>query len=498
MKFNQLTKSISLALLASSTAQSAEFIVTSAGDAGGDLPIEIATDVFEINTLRSAIQQADNESAFPGADVIRFDPSIFVQGQASIELNAVGDSFSFGGTSNSAFGINSDITVESSTDSELTLTAGNLRHFQVNSGGTLRINHITLEGGSTPNNLSGRGGAVYVRTGANFHIANSTISNNSANTGGGINIRDNGSPVTIVNTVFMNNVSTGSSGSGTGGAVFKKGEVPLIVSQSDFYQNTSNYAGGALFISGRMIVEDSTIHGNTSNRDGGGISGNNQGVLTLLNSTISNNQARFDGGGVELNTELGEGMNTIVNSTIANNQSYSNTSLESFARNTQRGGEINLDSSGGGLFVGDYEATIELHNTLIVNNVETTDRIPDDIAAAPSLDSSHNLFGVGDSVIGLIDGVNGNQIGTLLNPIDAELLPLADNGGPTLTHRLSRSSPAIDSGSNTEATEQNLSADQRGIGFTRFVSTVDIGAVETDLIFADGFDSGLNLEGSVE
>ena len=488
MKLNQITKSISLVLAASSAAHSAEFIVTTTGDIGGGVPSEIATGVFEINTLRSAVQQADDEQFFPGADTIRFDPSIFVQGQANIDLNVIGDSFTFGGTSNSALGINTDISIEGPDDSELILSAGDLRHFQVNSGGTLSLNHVTLEGGSTPNNTSGRGGAVYVRTGASFHIANSTIANNTANTGGGINVRDNATPVTIVNTIFMNNDATGSGGNGTGGAVFKRGEVPLIVSQSNFYQNTANSEGGALFTSGRLIVEDSTIHGNTSSGDGGGISGNNNGVLTLLNSTISNNKAGGSGGGVELNTELGEGINTIVNSTIAFNQSSSNDSSESLLRNTQRGTDLYLDSSGGGLYVGYYVDTIELHNCLIVNNVETTDLIPDDIAAAPTLDSSHNLFGAGDSVIGLTDGVNGNQIGTLLNPIDAELLPLADNGGPTLTHSLARSSPAIDSGSNVEATDQKLSTDQRGVGFTRFVSTVDIGAVEVDLIFANGFD----------
>ena len=68
--------------------------------------------------------------------------------------------------------------------------------------------------------------------------------------------------------------------------------------------------------------------------------------------------------------------------------------------------------------------------------------------------------------------------------------PLADNGGPTLTHALLTGSPAIDAGSNPA----NLATDQRGGTLRSRVSgaAADIGAFETqppaDAIFADGFD----------
>ena len=55
------------------------------------------------------------------------------------------------------------------------------------------------------------------------------------------------------------------------------------------------------------------------------------------------------------------------------------------------------------------------------------------------------------------------------------LLPLADNGGPTLTHALSATSPAVDTGSNPQPTPY----DQRGPGHAREVSAApDIGAFE--------------------
>ena len=64
----------------------------------------------------------------------------------------------------------------------------------------------------------------------------------------------------------------------------------------------------------------------------------------------------------------------------------------------------------------------------------------------------------------------------------ALLGPLADNGGPTLTHVLLLGSPAIDAGDNTLAVDEDgvpLANDQRGEGFDRvFGDGVDIGAFE--------------------
>jgi hypothetical protein len=56
-----------------------------------------------------------------------------------------------------------------------------------------------------------------------------------------------------------------------------------------------------------------------------------------------------------------------------------------------------------------------------------------------------------------------------------QLLPLADNGGPTRTHALAAGSPALDAGSNL----LQLVTDQRGNGFPRVLgAAADIGAYE--------------------
>src|SRR5262249_48608751 len=62
----------------------------------------------------------------------------------------------------------------------------------------------------------------------------------------------------------------------------------------------------------------------------------------------------------------------------------------------------------------------------------------------------------------------------------ANLGPLADNGGPTLTHTLLAGSPAIDAGDNSVlGAPLSLTTDQRGAGFPRQLgSQGDIGAGE--------------------
>jgi len=67
--------------------------------------------------------------------------------------------------------------------------------------------------------------------------------------------------------------------------------------------------------------------------------------------------------------------------------------------------------------------------------------------------SSYNLIGIGGSG-GLVNGVNHNIVGAA----HPGLGPLQDNGGPTQTHALLPSSPAIDKGSSFGST-----TDQRGL-----------------------------------
>src|SRR5262249_31327240 len=82
----------------------------------------------------------------------------------------------------------------------------------------------------------------------------------------------------------------------------------------------------------------------------------------------------------------------------------------------------------------------------------------DDVSGALDGTSSFNLIGDGTNMSGISNGNNGNQIGSSGSPINALLSPLATNGGPTQTHSLQCTSPAIDKGK-----AFSLTTDQRGV-----------------------------------
>src|SRR6185369_10955089 len=124
-----------------------------------------------------------------------------------------------------------------------------------------------------------------------------------------------------------------------------------------------------------------------------------------------------------------------------------------------------------------------------------------DVGTAQSPSSFNNLIGDASTSGGLIDGVNGNQVGNGgSGTIDINAVlntTLADNGGPTLTHALVLDSPAIDAGNISQALDANglpLTTDQRG--FARQLGKgLDIGAFELapplcSLIVTNTNDSG--------
>ncbi len=138
---------------------------------------------------------------------------------------------------------------------------------------------------------------------------------------------------------------------------------------------------------------------------------------------------------------------------------------------------------------------LSLANTIVAANTagegDPADTGPDVYGAFDSV--GHNLIGDGRASSGFVNGVNGDKVGGVDGPvINPGLAPLADNGGPTLSHALLPGSPAIDMGSNLLATffgdspllnEQRgspLPYDVRGEGFARIVNgTIDIGSFES-------------------
>jgi hypothetical protein len=89
-----------------------------------------------------------------------------------------------------------------------------------------------------------------------------------------------------------------------------------------------------------------------------------------------------------------------------------------------------------------------------------------------------NLVGIGAGSFGFEDGVT-DQVGSFADPIDPKLAPLADNGGPTMTHALRADSPAIDRGdSNVPQLIDQRGQPRKKDGNGDRSAIVDIGAFE--------------------
>ncbi|MDY3557796.1 putative Ig domain-containing protein [Gemmata sp. JC673] len=229
----------------------------------------------------------------------------------------------------------------------------------------------------------------------------------------------------------------------------------VSVTNSTLSTNTADYGGAvctAIDYGGATTLTNSTVSGNTATYGGGGLAalyGGNDGTLDLVNSTVSGNTAAYGGGALFTGAE-----GTLTNSTVTANRGY-----------------------GGGLSADGWIA-VTVRNSIVAGNLDPTGATPDDLfvdSGIPFL-FNYSLIGVGDSLVLAPPPVGtGNQIGTLANPLDPRLGPLANNGGLTYTHALLADSPARDMG---DPDASNLPpTDQRGQ--TRVLGgRVDIGAVE--------------------
>ena len=385
-----------------------------------------------------------------------------------------GDSFLGGGISNFE---------------DLTLTDMTLEHNDGFRGGGIYVGSGTLQmySSTIKNNNAVDGGGVYVKDGG-AEINNSTISNNvAAGSGGGIylergdlevhstsisknlarfggGIRASAVTHTLIDQSMINENHALSNGGGVMGVAFFDIKPHIEITQTTISRNVAraelygDYGGGGIYLRGaNLILRDSLIADNHSNIAGGGIVSRRASTMQLTNSTISGNSSYGHGGGI-----FSEGVFEITHSTITNNLTDSNEN------NTGLGGGV--FSRGSGL----------IDHTIIFGNKNGPERVSDDFH---SRFGSENQFT--SSLIGTINPLRSRNptwqadAATLIG-VDPLLGPLANNGGPTLTHALLPGSPAINAGDlNAVAGEDGVPLfDQRGDGFDRILSRIDIGAYE--------------------
>ncbi|MGH8561505.1 MAG: CSLREA domain-containing protein, partial [Nevskiales bacterium] len=155
------------------------------------------------------------------------------------------------------------------------------------------------------NGAGGNGGGLYAQTftaATPITIRNSSISHNGAGSNGGGLFLDVGSPVLIENTsLYYNN--TGIMSHQQGGGIYildTGGNGKITIRNSTLTENSAEHGGGIAgnVTGGRLEVDNSTLARNNAYYDGAGIHSNDtSGLLRIRNSTIAENNQYFGGSG---------------------------------------------------------------------------------------------------------------------------------------------------------------------------------------------------------
>jgi hypothetical protein len=216
--------------------------------------------------------------------------------------------------------------------------------------------------------------------------------------------------------------------------------------------------GGGVVNTGTLTIRRSTVAKNAvvsgeGYAGGGGIV--NSGRLVVTESTISHNRVRGQNGGV------GGG--------IVNGFEYGCCGAGEVLLTAST---ITANETGGMYACLDCERDGSAH-TMTVRSSIVAGNGRDCVGVFAS--GGHNLIGrPGRSCAGFRHGFARDRVGSASDPISPRLSPLADNGGPTLTHALRAGSPAIDHAAPGPCDTRR---DQRGVARPQG-DRCDIGAVE--------------------
>jgi hypothetical protein len=281
-----------------------------------------------------------------------------------------------------------------------------------------------------------------------------------------------------------------------GGAVrIDEGHLTLADSQITG-SHASGPGGGAIYVTGNVDgnsvkVVRSTVSGNTSAGGGGGITGHvsfdnvdSSASISIEvdSSTISGNHANGGSGGgiwafAHANGDscyypcYGHYPNANVNITIAHSTIAGNSASVS-------GGGISAQDSQN--LYGNAYAGVVIRNTIVADNT-ANNAANDTDTDGGSIQGDFSLVEKDDAPVNPI-----NETSMIFNK-DPQLGPLQDNGGPTPTQALPKTSPAVDKGNKYQATTdqrgQPREADWQDVpnSTARFWDGTDMGAFELQI-----------------
>jgi fibronectin-binding autotransporter adhesin len=362
--------------------------------------------------------------------------------------------------------LSQNVTITGPGASSLTVSGDNeFRVFEVDANVTASISGLTIADGSAGS--VGRGGGLLNYGTAT--LTNCTVTSNYAKNGGGVDSFVDPQKGGNAELLLSNCIVSGNSAEENGGGVDVTGGTATLNnctvsgnSSGSTARNQFGRGGGIEIEAGaRASLTNCTVSGNSVANStssgysaGAGLRISQAGLVTLTNCTVSGNSGAQYGGGVSLYATTGT---KISDCTVSGNSAA-------------HGGGLSLSA-----LLGNNPASATLANTIVAGNTATVSG-PD---AFGTFTSHHgNLIGETDGSSGWATGGGGDLGGTIANPLNPELAPLGNYGGPTPTMALLFGSPAINAGS-VGSVPSGVTTDQRGPGYPRIVnSTVDIGAFE--------------------
>ena len=356
----------------------------------------------------------------------------------------------------------SSITISGPGSETLAVNGNNQsRVFHVASGQTVTISGLTIINGHSAE----FGGGIY-NDHAVLMLTNCVITGNSAalHIGGGIHndgTNDGRATLEINNSLVRNNADGGIYND-----AIQAGRATLVIAYSTLSNNNGdaiNNDGWSCTFCGNgttsVQITNSSIMGNAraiySDTGRANCGGECPITVSITNSTISGN-----GDGVVNSTQSTA---VVSNSTISDNGSGIYNYYGAIAANVDH-----TTMSNNGVEIRNFNSPVQVTMSHTIFNVSPGGHsILNDFATVTS--NGYNVST--DDGGGYLNGP-GDQINT-----DPLLVPLRDNGGPTLTHALLPGSPAIDTGDPNF--QPPPAYDQRGLGYDRVRNgRIDIGSFE--------------------
>ena len=356
----------------------------------------------------------------------------------------------------------------------------------------VQLRNLTIRGGQTASN--DRNGAGVFNNGARLTLASVAVSHNLANAsssvrGGGIG---NHGVLTVTDSLISDNGFQGG-GFAMGGGVYNFAR--MVISNSQIVRNSANNFGGGVSTGNVHLsaILSTTVSGNSAGETGGGLHIGTSGAVQLTGSQFLDNSACRGGGIWAMGATIADftvrenrvasgctsptssgvfllGATTIRRATIADNiggpglfhQRNTATDILLLTESTVSGNPVglylqtdselvNVTISGNGTGIEDdilaSQTTLLTQVTLTGNSLAIARR-NDAITLRASLlvDNGTNCnlamisgnYNLEDANSCGLNGAN-DQVNTTV-----ALLPLADNGGGTLTHALPPGSAPVD------------------------------------------------------